>query len=89
MTSSTAAAKLATLRSLAVGALDTGAARHVQFSSLLRNNYTVLWSGWQGDVPLTGNSTLAGAGLLGTQLSGCDQQGWHANDGAEPRGVYP
>lgn len=50
------------------GALDTGAAPTSSFPSLLRNNYTVLWSGWQGDVPLTGNSTLAGAGLLGTSF---------------------
>ncbi|WP_213763785.1 alpha/beta hydrolase domain-containing protein [Caballeronia sp. dw_19] len=50
------------------GALDTGAAPTSSFPSLLRNNYTILWSGWQGDVPLTGNSTLAGAGLLGTSF---------------------
>ena len=47
------------------GALDTGAAPSSSFPSLLRNGYTILWSGWQGDVPLTGNSTTAGAGLLG------------------------
>ncbi|MCX4162528.1 MULTISPECIES: alpha/beta hydrolase domain-containing protein [Paraburkholderia] len=47
------------------GALDTGAAPPSSFPSLLRNGYTILWSGWQGDIPLNGSSTTAGAGLLG------------------------
>ncbi|WP_322102111.1 alpha/beta hydrolase domain-containing protein [Paraburkholderia sp. J41] len=48
------------------GALDTGAPPPSSFPSLLRDGYTILWSGWQGDVPLNGTSALAGAGLLGT-----------------------
>ncbi|HEX3381029.1 MAG TPA: alpha/beta hydrolase domain-containing protein [Paraburkholderia sp.] len=50
------------------GALDTGAAPPASFPSLLRNGYTILWSGWQGDIPVTGNSTTAGAGLLGVSF---------------------
>jgi hypothetical protein len=50
------------------GALDTGAAPPATFPSLLRNGYTVLWSGWQGDVPLNGTTAIAGAGLLGTNF---------------------
>lgn len=50
------------------GALDTGAAPSSSFPSLLRNGYTILWSGWQGDVPVTGNSSTAGAGLLGASF---------------------
>ncbi|WP_250455362.1 alpha/beta hydrolase domain-containing protein [Caballeronia sp. ATUFL_M2_KS44] len=50
------------------GALDTGAAPPATFPSLLRNGWTILWSGWQGDVPLNGTSALAGAGLLGTSF---------------------
>lgn len=50
------------------GALDTGSPPPSTFPSLLRNGYTVLWSGWQGDVPLNGTSALAGAALLGTRF---------------------
>ena len=50
------------------GALDTGAAPSSSFPSLLRNGYTILWSGWQGDVPLNGSSATAGAGLLGVSF---------------------
>ncbi len=50
------------------GALDTGAAPSSSFPSLLRNGYTILWSGWQGDVPLNGTTALAGAGLLGASF---------------------
>jgi len=50
------------------GALDTGAPPPSTFPSLLRNGYTILWSGWQGDVPLNGTSALAGAARLGTSF---------------------
>lgn len=37
------------------------------FPSLLARNVTVVWSGWQGGVPLTGKPTLAGKAPLGVQ----------------------
>ncbi|WP_345816441.1 alpha/beta hydrolase domain-containing protein [Paraburkholderia sp. PREW-6R] len=60
--------KLGTASFIGGGALDTGAAPGSTFPSMLRNGYTVVWSGWQGDVPLTGNPTTAGAGLLGVSF---------------------
>ncbi|MEJ0003984.1 MAG: hypothetical protein WDN30_11050 [Pararobbsia sp.] len=38
------------------------------FPSLLQDGYTIVWSGWQGDLPLTGKSTIARAALLGTHF---------------------
>lgn len=44
------------------GALDTGAPPAANFQSLLRAGYTVVWSGWQGDVAQTGNGATAAVG---------------------------
>ena len=60
--------KLADGSFIGAGALDTGAPPPSTFPSLLRHGYTILWSGWQGDIPLNGTSTLAGAGLVGTKF---------------------
>ena len=60
--------KLADASFIGGGALDTGAPPPSTFPSLLRHGYTILWSGWQGDIPLNGTSTLAGAGLVGTKF---------------------
>jgi hypothetical protein len=50
------------------GALDTGKPPAATFPSLLRNGYTIVWSGWQGDLPQTGKSTIAGSALMGTRF---------------------
>ncbi len=50
------------------GALDTGSAPASTFPSLLRDGYTIVWSGWQGDLPQTGKATIAGSALLGTRF---------------------
>ncbi len=44
------------------GALATGTGANANFASILRNGYTVVWSGWQGDVPQTGNGAAAAVG---------------------------
>lgn len=44
------------------GALATGTAPDANFSSILRHGYTVVWSGWQGDVAQTGNGATAALG---------------------------
>jgi hypothetical protein len=44
------------------GALATGDAPATNFPSLLRQGYTVVWSGWQGDVAQTGNGASAALG---------------------------
>ncbi len=43
------------------------AAPPASFPSLLAQNVTVVWSGWQGGVPLTGKPTLADKAPLGVQ----------------------
>ncbi len=50
------------------GAMDTGAAPSAAFPSILSAGYTVVWSGWQGNIAQTGNSTTAGTGLVGTNF---------------------
>ncbi|MFC0401644.1 alpha/beta hydrolase domain-containing protein [Paraburkholderia rhizosphaerae] len=50
------------------GPLDSGGAPASTFPSLLRDGYTIVWSGWQGDLPQTGKSTIAGSALLGTRF---------------------
>ncbi len=50
------------------GALDTGEPPAASFPSLLRNGYTVVWSGWQGDIPQTGKPAIAGSALMGTRF---------------------
>lgn len=44
------------------GALATGAAPAADFPSILRMGYTVVWSGWQGDVAQSGNGATAALG---------------------------
>ncbi|MFK4703520.1 hypothetical protein ABIC83_000333 [Roseateles asaccharophilus] len=44
------------------GALTDGAAPGAHFPSLLRRGYTVVWSGWQGDVEQTGRGATAALG---------------------------
>lgn len=44
------------------GALATGDAPAANFPSLLRQGYTVVWSGWQGDLAQTGNGASAALG---------------------------
>ncbi|RKP44447.1 alpha/beta hydrolase domain-containing protein [Pararobbsia silviterrae] len=50
------------------GALDTGAAPNGSIPSLLEDGYTVVWSGWQGTIPMTGNATLASTGAVGVSF---------------------
>ena len=45
------------------GALATGAVPDATFPSLLANGYTVVWSGWQGNIPQTGNGAAATVGV--------------------------
>ena len=44
------------------GALTTGAAPGANFHSVLQSGYTVVWSGWQGDVAQSGNGATAAVG---------------------------
>ncbi len=46
------------------GALVAGAAPAAGFPSLVRQGYTVVWSGWQGDVAQTGNGATAALGTV-------------------------
>jgi hypothetical protein len=50
------------------GALDTGEPPAATFPSLLRNGYTIVWSGWQGDLSQTGKRTIAGSALMGARF---------------------
>ncbi len=45
------------------GTLTTGAAPDATFPSLLRAGYTVVWSGWQGNIAQTGNGALGSVGV--------------------------
>ena len=45
------------------GALATGAVPDATFPSLLANGYTVLWSGWQGNIAQTGNGAATTLGV--------------------------
>jgi hypothetical protein len=47
------------------GALDGGTVPDGSIPSLLQDGYTIVWSGWQGTIPQTGNPTLASTGALG------------------------
>lgn len=38
------------------------------FPSLLATGATIVWSGWQGDLPLNGTAAIAGSALLGTRF---------------------
>ncbi len=44
------------------GALNTGAAPVASFPSILRRGYTVVWSGWQGNIAQSGNGATAAVG---------------------------
>jgi hypothetical protein len=44
------------------GALKDGAAPAADFASILQRGYTVVWSGWQGDVAQSGNGAAAALG---------------------------
>ncbi|MFG6489248.1 alpha/beta hydrolase domain-containing protein [Roseateles sp. BYS78W] len=44
------------------GSLTDGAAPGAEFPSLLRRGYTVVWSGWQGDIAQTGRGASAALG---------------------------
>jgi Alpha/beta hydrolase domain len=44
------------------GALTSGAAPDANFPSMLRAGYTVVWSGWQGDVAQSGAGATAAVG---------------------------
>ncbi len=50
------------------GALDTGNAPDGSIPSLLQDGYTIVWSGWQGNLPLTAKPTLASSGTLGVSF---------------------
>lgn len=54
--------KLAQDRFVGGGALTTGGAPDEKFPSLLRQGYTIVWSGWQGGVPQTNNGAVAPVG---------------------------
>ena len=64
------------------GALTTGAAPDATFPSLLRAGYTVVWSGWQGDVAQTGAGVTAAIGTVfpvannkdGTSITGLSRE---------------
>jgi hypothetical protein len=44
------------------GGLTTGAAPDDAFPSILRAGYTVVWSGWQGDIAQSGDGVAAAIG---------------------------
>jgi hypothetical protein len=48
------------------GALTGTAPPPATFPSLLRDGVTIVWSGWQGDVPQAGTPSIAAAAPLGT-----------------------
>ncbi len=73
--------------SSAAGALDSGKAPAATFPSLLRDGYTIVWSGWQGDLAQTGTSKTAAGRAVGRQLPGGDPKRRQPHDGNEPRGV--
>jgi Alpha/beta hydrolase domain len=50
------------------GALDKHEPPAATFPSLLRNGYTIVWSGWQGDIAQNGKPTSAGSALMGTRF---------------------
>ncbi|MDE2157950.1 MAG: peptidase, partial [Burkholderiales bacterium] len=54
--------KLAMSSFVGGGALTTGAAPPATFPSILSRGYTVVWSGWQGNVAQTGNGATAAVG---------------------------
>ena len=54
--------KLAQSSFVGGGALTTGAAPAATFPSILRRGYTVVWSGWQGNVAQTGKGASAAVG---------------------------
>jgi hypothetical protein len=64
------------------GALVGGAAPDADFPSLLRAGYTVVWSGWQGDVALSGAGATAALGTRfpiavnkdGTSITGLSRE---------------
>ncbi|KQP49599.1 alpha/beta hydrolase domain-containing protein [Pseudorhodoferax sp. Leaf274] len=56
--------KLAQNRFIGGGALKDGAAPAANFASILQRGYTVVWSGWQGDVAQSGNGAAAALGTV-------------------------
>ncbi len=56
--------KLAQSLFIGGGALTSGAAPAADFPSILRHGYTVVWSGWQGDVAQSGNGATATLGTV-------------------------
>jgi hypothetical protein len=48
------------------GALNADAPPPAGFPSLLRMGATVVWSGWQGDIPVNGTAATAATAALGT-----------------------
>ncbi|HSV36058.1 MAG TPA: alpha/beta hydrolase domain-containing protein [Ramlibacter sp.] len=58
--------KIAQTRFIGGGLPAGGAAPDANFPSLLRAGYTVVWSGWQGNLPVTGAG--ATSALLGTSF---------------------
>ncbi len=50
------------------GKLAKGKAPDGQFLSLLKQGYTIVWSGWQGDLPLNGHASKDPDAILGTQF---------------------
>ncbi|GAC1411955.1 MAG: alpha/beta hydrolase domain-containing protein [Burkholderiaceae bacterium] len=45
------------------GALTSGAVPDPTFPSLLQNGYTIVWSGWQGNITQTGNGAISTVGV--------------------------
>ena len=67
-------------RKLAIGAFIggdglAGDPPPATFPSLLRLGATIVWSGWQGDLPQTGTSAIAANAGIGTQFPIARQQG--------------
>ncbi|MZI95432.1 peptidase [Vibrio sp. CAIM 722] len=50
------------------GELGKGEAPNGTFPSWLEQGYTIVWSGWQGDLPLNGHSSLDPSAPLGTDF---------------------
>ena len=74
------------------GALPTGAAPGAAFGSLLRSGYTVVWSGWQGNVAQTGAGATAALGASfptasnkdGTSITGLSREEYVADFAGVP-----
>ncbi|KQP11931.1 alpha/beta hydrolase domain-containing protein [Pseudorhodoferax sp. Leaf267] len=74
------------------GALTNGAAPADNFASILRRGYTVVWSGWQGDVAQSGNGATAALGTAfplaknadGSAITGLSREEYIADTAGVP-----